>query len=117
MVELTKKQKPYIPERGDVVMCDFNPVAGHEQAHHRPALVLSPRVFNKRTGMAILAPITSTVRGHGLEVSLESSHTKGVALIHQIRSIDYVARAVVYRGQASNAVITEACNKASLLFR
>lgn len=96
---------------------DITPLAGHEQAHHRPALVLSPRVFNDKTGLAIMAPITSTVRGHGLEVDIDSSKTTGVALIQQIRSVDYNARRVMFREQAPRAAIEEACRKAMLLFK
>lgn len=109
--------KAWVPQRGDIVMCNFNPVAGHEQAHHRPALVLSPRVFHDKTGMAIMAPITNTKRGHGLEVDIGGGDTTGVALIHQIRSIDYDARQITFRDQATEAVIAEACQKAGLLFK
>jgi mRNA interferase MazF len=114
---MAKKANSYVPDRGDIVMCEFDPVAGHEQARHRPALILSPKVFNEKTGMAMVAPITSTVRGHGLEVAIEGKKTTGVALIHQIRSIDYEARKVSFREQAAKAVIQQACQKASLLFQ
>jgi mRNA interferase MazF len=46
------------PERGDVVWLQFNPQAGNEQAGHRPALVISPKSYNKRVGLALLCPIT-----------------------------------------------------------
>ena len=114
---MARATKRYVPERGDIVMCDFNPVAGHEQAHHRPALVLSPQVFNKTTGLAVLAPITSTVRGHGLEVQINSPGTQGVALIQQIRSVDFEARKASFRERAEPSAITEACRKAALLFK
>jgi mRNA interferase MazF len=39
----------YIPERGDLVWTDVDPAAGHEQIGHRPALVLSPAAFNKKS--------------------------------------------------------------------
>jgi len=35
----------YVPESGDVVWLEFDPQAGHEQAGHRPALVIrAPRL-------------------------------------------------------------------------
>ena len=111
------KAKRYVPERGDIVMCDFNPAASHEQAHYQPALVLSPAVFNKTTGLAILAPITSTVRGHALEVSIDSPATQGVALIQQIRSVDFEARQASFRKRAAPSATEEACRKATLAFR
>ena len=44
----------YIPERGDLVWCDFDPTLGHEQARQRPALVLSPKLFNQKVGLALV---------------------------------------------------------------
>ena len=43
----------FVPDVGDIVIVDFNPQAGHEQAGKRPALVLSPKNFNKITGFFI----------------------------------------------------------------
>ncbi len=53
------KSTEYIPQRGDVVWINFNPQAGHEQAGHRPAVVLSPETYNHKTLLAILCPITN----------------------------------------------------------
>lgn len=82
----------YTPKRGDIVWIDFDPSAGHEQAHHRPALVLSPEPFNKQIQLALVAPITSRVRGHGFEVAVDTDKTKGVVLCQQVKTIDYAAR-------------------------
>jgi hypothetical protein len=38
----------YVPNRGDVVWLQFNPQAGHEQAGHRPAVVVSPKDYNAK---------------------------------------------------------------------
>jgi len=38
--------KQYIPDAGEIVWINFTPHAGHEQAGRRPALVLSPAVYN-----------------------------------------------------------------------
>ena len=55
----------YIPQRGDIVWLDFNPQAGHEQAGKRPALVLSPKAYNHKTGLLLACPITSLGHGYG----------------------------------------------------
>ena len=60
----------YIPDRGDVVWLEFNPQAGHEQSGHRPALVVSPRSYNQKVGLALFCPITSQVKGYPFEVML-----------------------------------------------
>ena len=46
----------YVPERGDVIWLEFNPQAGHEQAGHRPALVVSPAAYNGKTSLALVCP-------------------------------------------------------------
>jgi mRNA interferase MazF len=40
------KSGSYIPERGDIVWLNFNPQAGHEQRGKRPALILSPKIYD-----------------------------------------------------------------------
>jgi len=87
-------KKKYVPERGDIVFTNFDPSAGHEQAMKRPALVLSPGIFNAKVGLALVAPITSRVRGHGFEVMVNGKKMTGVVLCQQIKMIDYQARGV-----------------------
>ncbi|VAW78173.1 Programmed cell death toxin MazF [hydrothermal vent metagenome] len=87
-------KKKYVPDRGDIVFTNFDPSAGHEQAMKRPALVLSPGIFNAKIGLALVAPITSRVRGHGFEVMVNGKKTTGVVLCQQIKMIDYQARGV-----------------------
>src|SRR5690606_41062008 len=82
----------YIPERGDLVWCDFDPTRGHKQARQRPALVLSPKLFNQKVGLALVVPVTSTVRGHPFEVAVSGHKVSGMALIQQQRTIDYQDR-------------------------
>jgi hypothetical protein len=54
----------YIPDRGDIVWITLNPQAGHEQAGRRPALILTPKTYNQKVGLAILCPITSQIKGY-----------------------------------------------------
>lgn len=108
--------KGYIPERGDIVMTDFDPSAGHEQAHKRPALVLSPKPFNEQIKLALVAPITSRVRGHGFEVELnEGLNTNGVILCQQVKTIDYEFRGIKFIEKVSNLTVTEALKRVRAL--
>ncbi len=101
--------KPYFPARGDIVFTDFDLSAGSEHAHKRPALVLSPELFNKQIKLALVAPITSTVRGHGFEVKLDdSTNTQGVVLCQQVKTIDYVYRGVKFIEKAPTNIVNEA---------
>ena len=101
--------KKYIPQRGDIVFTDFDPSSGYEQAHKRPALVLSPEPFNNQIQLALVAPITSTVRGHGFEVKLgDGTKTQGVVLCQQVKTIDYESRGVKFIEKAPQNVIIDA---------
>ncbi len=44
---------PYVPEAGDIVMMDFDPQVGREQAKRRPALVLTDQRYNRASGLAV----------------------------------------------------------------
>jgi mRNA interferase MazF len=82
----------YVPDQGHIVKVNFDPPAGHEQAGWRPALILSPAAYNK-TGLAIVVPITSQVKGYPFEVSVPAGlATTGVILSDAVKSIDWKAR-------------------------
>ncbi len=108
-------RKKYVPERGDIVFTNFDPSAGHEQAMKRPALVLSPGVFNDKVGLALVAPITSRVRGHGFEVAVNGKKTTGVILCQQIKMIDFKARGVRLIEKAQPDVLADALAKVRVL--
>ncbi|MCX6553509.1 MAG: endoribonuclease MazF [Candidatus Aminicenantes bacterium] len=83
----------YIPRRGDAIWLNFNPQSGHEQAGRRPALVLSPEEYNRKTGLAIFCPITSQVKGYPFEVKLPAGlPVNGVVLADQVKSLDWQVR-------------------------
>ena len=60
----------YVPWRGDVVWIDLEPQKGREQAGHRPAVVLSRSDYNRKTGLAVICPITTKVKGYPFEVPI-----------------------------------------------
>ena len=103
--------KKYIPKRGDIVWTDFTPASGHEQLGKRPALVLSPEPFNKKIMLAMVAPITSRVRGHGFEVPLSGKKVSGVVLCQQVKMIDYTARGIQFAEKALKPVVSDALAK------
>lgn len=83
----------YIPDRGDIIYTNFDPKAGHEQAGFRPAIVLTPLNYNGQCGLVCLCPITKQRKGYPFEVELRgTTKTKGVVLVNQIRTFDWLAR-------------------------
>ena len=67
--------------------------------------MISRKAFNEHTGFAIVAPITSTVRGIRLEVELEGVKTQGAVLIYQLKSLDFENRDIELIEQAQPATI------------
>ena len=110
-------RKSFVPERGDIVWLDFTPQTGHEQAGHRPALVLSPKIYNRRTGMMLCCPLTTRIKGYPFEVLIESRNTSGVALADQIKSLDWKARNAIYKDRAHPQAIEEVLAKARALLQ
>jgi mRNA interferase MazF len=85
--------RAYVPQRGDVAWIALNPQAGHEQAGRRPAVTLSPRAYNSKTGLAVFCPVTSQVKGYPFEVRLpEGLPVSGAILSDQVKNLDWRAR-------------------------
>jgi mRNA interferase MazF len=104
------------PSRGDLVWLDFDPQAGREQAGRRPALILSPLSYNRKTGLALACPITSKAKGYPFEVRIpEKLPIEGVALVDHLRSIDWRARNWRFIGKLPTEALDEACGKVKAL--
>lgn len=104
--------RPYAPDRGDIVWITFSPHAGHEQGGKRPALVLSPRAYNDKVGLAVLCPITSRVKGFPFEVPLpEGLGPSGVALADQVKSLDWQSRNAEFAATVPAAVVDDVVAK------
>jgi mRNA interferase MazF len=99
---------PYIPDAGDLIWTDFDPRVGREQSGRRPALVVSSIDFNRATEFAIVCPITSRIRPFGTSVVLPPGlPVSGEILTGHVRSIDTLARPIVYAGAAVPAVVLD----------
>ncbi|WP_423930111.1 endoribonuclease MazF [Candidatus Palauibacter sp.] len=105
-----------MPDAGDLVWLAFTPQAGHEQAGHRPALVLSPGAYNRRSGLALFCPIASRRKGYPFEVALPAKgEVTGVVLADQVKSLDWRARRTRYVCKAPPALVGEVLGKLSVL--
>lgn len=96
----------YVPESGDLVWLQFDPQAGHEQAGHRPALVISPSVYNRSVGLMLCCPLTSRIKGYPFEVEIEGV-PRSVVLSDQIRSVDWVARGARRKARVTAGELAE----------
>jgi len=96
------------PERGDVVWLQFNPQAGSEQTGRRPALVISPKSYNQRVGLALVCPITSRIKGYPFEVEVpRGMGMEGAILCDQIKSLDWRVRNAKRIGSVPQSVMQE----------
>ncbi len=106
----------YCPKRGDVVWISFNPQAGHEEAGHRPALVLSPESYNRKVGLSLLCPITNQVKGYPFEVNMpDGLKASGVILSDQVKSVDWRARGASFLCSIPESTVHQVLNKVGTL--
>lgn len=105
-----------LPERGSLAWVVFSPQSGHEQAGHRPALVISPRLYHERSKLAVVCPITSNAQPWPWKVLLpEGLAISGAILVDRLRSIDRDARRLRLAGHAPQTVVAEVQAKLAAL--
>lgn len=105
-----------VPERGDVAWLNFTPQSGHEQAGHRPALVVTPKSYNSRTGLAVCCPITSQIKGYPFEVVIEANpNVQGAVLSDQFKSLDWQARRALFKGRVDQDTLQQVLGKMAAL--
>ena|SRR5215813_15188765 len=99
---------PYVPDTGHLIKLNFDPQAGHEQAGWRPALVLTPAIYNDRTGLAVVVPITNQAKGYPFEVPLPSGlKITGVVLCDHLKNLDWRARRAQYKDVAPDKIMVD----------
>ncbi len=104
----------YVPEAGDIVWLQFDPQAGHEQAGHRPALVVSPAGYNAKTGLMLCCPLTTQIKGYPFEVKIVGTRPSA-ALADQVKSLDWVARKAAHKGKVAPGELAEVRAKIAAL--
>jgi len=109
--------RPYVPDTGDIVWLEFDPQTGHEQAGHRPALVLSPQAYNIKTNLMVCCPLSTKIKGHPFEVSIHIADQPGVVLTDQVKSLDWKNRNAKKKGVAPEPVLIEVRAKIKALLR
>ena len=97
-----------VPDQGDFIALSFDPQSGHEQRGRRPAFVVSKRLLNSRTGLAILCPVTNAKRGLPFHVEIKAGKkVTGFIVVEQVKSVDFRAREARHLGKASGEVLRE----------
>lgn len=98
--------RSYVPDAGDIVWITFSPQTGHEQAGHRPAVVLSPAAYNAKTSLMLCCPMTSQIKGYPFEVIVSGS-TPSAVLADQVKSLDWRTRHAKRKGTIAAVELAE----------
>ena len=110
------KMSDYIPHRGDVVWIDMQPQAGHEQSGRRPAIVLSPKSYNGKVGLALFCPVTNQIKGYPFETIIPSGlKVTGAVLSDQVKSLDWKIRDATFYDKVPESVVLEIFKKLATL--
>jgi mRNA interferase MazF len=96
----------YVPDAGDIVWLNFTPQAGHEQAGHRPALVLSPANYNDKTSLLVCCPLMAQIKNYPFEVLIGGS-PPSVVLADQVKSLDWRSRNARRKGRVTAEQLAE----------
>jgi mRNA interferase MazF len=98
----------FVPDAGDLVWLTFDPLAGHEQAGRRPALILSPKAYNQKSGLALVCPVSNQVKGYPFEVPMPAGcGVTGVTLADHVKSLDWKARQAAKIGRIPPQTLNE----------
>ena len=96
---------PYVPEAGDIVMMDFDPQVGREQAKRRPALVLTDQRYNRASGLAVVCPLTSKRKPYPFALPITVDQVDGAVLVDQLKSMDWAVRKAKFRSKAERVLV------------
>lgn len=105
----------YVPDAGHIVWLEFDPQVGREQAGRRPAVVLTPASYNKKTSLMICCLLTSQIKGYPFEVLVEIGGIQSVVLSDQVKSLDWKIRKAKFKDKVSLDVLVEVRAKAKSL--
>ncbi len=110
-----KAAKAYVPDRGDLVWIDPDPVRSHEQGRHRPALVLTPKGYNAKSRLMIACFCTARIKGRPFEVALPDGET--AVLADQVRTLAWAERDARFHEKAPPQVLETVLMLLDELFR
>jgi len=92
----------WVPDAGEVIWIQLDPQVGREQAVHRPAVVVTPAFYNRRSGLLLCVPMTTRIKGYPFEVWIAGQPPR-VALVDHVKSLDWRRRGARRKGQVEAA--------------
>jgi mRNA interferase MazF len=98
---------PYVPDVGDIVMMDFDPQIGREQAKRRPALILTDQRYNRASGLAIVCPLTSKRKPYPFALPIRLDQVEGAVLVDQLKSMDWEGRKAAFHSKVDPVLVSK----------
>jgi mRNA interferase MazF len=96
----------------------LDPRLGHEQAGRRPAVVVSPAIYNRKVGLALLCPVTSQIKGYPFEALIPPGlKVGGAVLSDQLKCLDWRARNATFICKLPRSVLGEVLSKLNTLLQ
>jgi len=109
-------KRSYIPDRGDIVWIEFDPQSGREQSGLRPAITMSPKKYNEKTGLGLFCPITTAIKGYPFETTLpETCKIRGAILTDHIKNMDWRSRNVKFISKLDEHILDDVTKKVAVL--
>ena len=102
-------KRTYHPDRGHLVELNFQPSAAREIDKRRPAIVLSPIEYNRRTGFCLAVPLTSDLTPGPLRIAMPVGYVRYPSLIlcDFVKSLDYRERGAILIAPVPEELVQE----------
>lgn len=105
----------YVPEAGDIIILDFDPQVGREQAKRRPALVITDQRYNHASGLAVVCPLTSKRKPYPFALPLTLDRIEGAVLVDQLKSLDWNSRRAEFHSRVEAGLLSKVRTYAAVL--
>ncbi len=92
---MTAEKKTWVPDRQDIIWIDYNSHIDQEAKNIHPIVVLSPKLFNEKTGIVIGLPIATTQYNETNPFAIKFTGSKeknSYILAHQPTTFDWKMR-------------------------
>jgi mRNA interferase MazF len=107
--------KSYIPKQGDLIWIHFKPDLPQNPKNARPALIVSPSVYNETRGLCLVLPVTTHIKDYPFEVRFFTDCMEGVIIADQIRCFDWRSHQISFISKVERAVLEEVIERFNTL--
>jgi mRNA interferase MazF len=102
-------KRSYHPDRGDVIEMNFQPASGREIDKRRPAIVISPLAYNRKSGICLAVPTSTDLTPGPFWIPMPAGLLPRPSLIlcDYLKSFDYRERAASFVARVPEQLVQE----------